>query len=99
TDELGAPALTRLDESTLRHLSETGAGIYARAGDVAALDAELRAPTVPPEPDPLDAPPAWAAYDIPFALGALALAFVFLESLIGLTLPRRSEAFRPREAT
>ncbi|MGD2045445.1 MAG: VWA domain-containing protein [Gemmatimonadota bacterium] len=99
TDELGAPALTRLDESTLRHLSETGAGIYARAGDVAALDAELQAPTVPPEPDPLDAPPAWAAYDIPFALGALALAFVFLESLIGLTLPRRSEAFRPREAT
>lgn len=99
TDERGTPALTRLDESTLRHLTDDGDGIYAPAGDLAVLDAELQSPTLPPDPDPLDAPPAWAAYDLPFLLGVLALALVFLESLIGVTLPGRSRAFKPREAT
>jgi Ca-activated chloride channel family protein len=99
TDERGVPALTQLDEATLRRLTEPGNGIYARAGDLAALDGDLQAPTVAPDPNPLDAPPAWAAYDLPFMLGALALALVLLESLIGLTLPGRSRALRPREAT
>lgn len=100
TDANGVPALTRLDEPTLRRLVSAESGTYVRADDVSRLDEELRRPTVPPDPDPTDAPPAWAAYDLPFLLGSLALAFVFLESLIGVTLPgRRPAPFRPREAT
>lgn len=103
TDASGAPGRARLDESALRSLTSEGGGLYAHAessGALAALDADLRAPTVPPDPAPTDAPPAWAAYDLPFVLGSLALALVFLESLIGVTLPRVSpRRARPREAT
>jgi len=100
-DARGAPGVTRLDESTLRELAGAGGGRYAHAdnqGDLASLDAVLQAPTVPPDPDPADAPPAWAAYDLPFILGSIALACVFLESLIGLALPRL-RSVRTREAT
>lgn len=90
-DASGAPGLSQLNESTLRRLSSGGGGRYTRASDsdgLAALEAELRAPTTPPDPDPASAPPAWAAYDLPFVLGTVALACVLLESLIGLALPR-----------
>jgi hypothetical protein len=53
---------------------------------------------VAPQPDVPDAPPPWAAYDLPFLLGAVALAFVFLESLFDVTLPRL-RSMRTREAT
>lgn len=100
TDANGVPALTSLDESTLRHLASAAGGIYAPAGDLSRLEEELGRPTVPPEPTATDAPPAWAAYDLPFLLGSLALVLVFLESLIGVTLPRRRRpaAVQAREA-
>jgi hypothetical protein len=100
-DASGAPGVTRLDESALRALAAAGGGLYAYeedAGSMRTLDQELLAPTVPPDPDPVDAPPPWAAYDLPFLLGAFALACVFLESLIGMTLPRL-RSVRTREAT
>lgn len=99
-DANGAPGRSRLNETTLRRLASEGDGRYALAGspDLAALSAELREPTVPPEPDPESAPPAWAAYDLPFLLGGLALGLVLLESLFDVRLPRLL-AVRAREAT
>jgi hypothetical protein len=66
--------------------------------DLEGLDAELRAPTVPPTVDPVDPPASWTAYDIPFLLGQLALALILLESLLDVRLPR-VRAVRTREAT
>ena len=98
-DATGAPGLSRLDDARLRRVA--AGGLYAPSGspdDLGALRAELREPTEPPAPDPADAPPAWAAYDLPFVLGVVALVCVFLESLIGMALPRLTSV-RTREAT
>jgi len=100
-DDRGVPGRSSLSEGTLRRIVSGGGGRYANAGsvqDLEALDAELRSPTVAPDPDPADAPPTWAAYDIPFLLGTFALALVLLESLLDVTLPRLT-SFRTREAT
>ncbi len=101
TDARGAAGVTRIDEAALRRLASEGGGLYAHAeeqADMSDLRAELRTPPQAPDPDPTDAPPAWAAYDLRFLLGALGLACVLLESLIGLTLPRLVPV-RAREAT
>jgi Ca-activated chloride channel family protein len=99
-DANGAPGRSRLNDGVLRRLASEG-GRYAYAeseDDMQVVDAELSAPTVAPQPDVPDAPPPWAAYDLPFLLGAVALAFVFLESLFDVTLPRL-RSMRTREAT
>ena len=100
-DDNGAPGQSRLNESTLARIASDGSGRYANAANVEDLEAlysELRAPTEAPERDPADSAPAWAGYDIPFLLGTFALAFVFLESLLDVTVPR-IVSFRTREAT
>lgn len=100
-DARGAPGRTRLDEAALRRLTSEADGRYARAERPAELDAlgsVLAEPTMAAGPEASDAPPAWAAYDLPVLLGALALGLVLLESLLDVTLPRRS-SLRAREAT
>jgi len=100
-DASGRPGRSSLDPSRLQRLAAGGDGRYANAEvvqDLDALGAELRAPTVPPEAAPSDAAPAWAGYDLPFLLGALALALIALESLFDVTLPRLVW-LRTREAT
>jgi len=102
TDARGRPASSSLDEAVLRRIAAEGGGRYVYSenlADLEALGAELAAPTVAPDADePSAAAPAWAAYDIPFLLGTLALAFVLLESLFDVRLPRL-RAVRAREAT
>jgi Ca-activated chloride channel family protein len=98
-DASGAPGLSQMNESRLQRLA--AGGLYARSGgpeDLAALRADLREPTEPPSLELEDARPAWASYDLPFILGAVALACIFLESLIGMALPRFA-SLRTREAT
>jgi len=100
-DARGRPGRSVLETSVLRQLADDGGGRYAYAenpGDLEALDAELRAPTVAPEAEPTESPPQWAAYDLPFALGSVALVFVLLESLFDVRLPSVRRA-RTREAT
>jgi Ca-activated chloride channel family protein len=100
-DANGQPGLSRLNSSIMGRIASEGGGRYANAQsleDVEGLGAELRAPTVPPEPDPNGSAPAWAGYDLPFLLGAAALALIFLESLFDVTVPRLV-SFRAREAT
>jgi Ca-activated chloride channel family protein len=100
-DANGQPALSRLNSSILGRIASEGGGRYVNGEsleDLDALDADLRRPTVPPEPDPDDSTPAWASYDLPFLLGALALALILLESLFDVTVPRLV-SFRAREAT
>jgi len=100
-DGNGQPGVTRLNETALERLASEGSGLYANAstGDgLDALHADLLEPTVAPEVDPVDMPPPWARYDLPYVLGVFALALVFLESLIDVTLPRLTFA-RTREAT
>jgi Ca-activated chloride channel family protein len=100
-DGNGQPGVTRLNEAALERLASEGSGLYANATTGDGLDAvhsELQEPTVAPPVDPVDQPPPWARYDLPYVLGVFALALVFLESLIDVTLPRLTFA-RTREAT
>jgi Ca-activated chloride channel family protein len=96
----GEPAASRLRESLLRRVADTGGGAYARAGaepDEQAMYVALA--DTGPAPDPVRnaSAPVWARYDLPFVLGALALALVALESLLGMSLPALRVA-RAREA-
>jgi Ca-activated chloride channel family protein len=100
-DANGQPGVTRLNEGVLERLASEGSGLYANAstGDgLDALHADLLEPTVAPEVQPADLPPPWARHDLAYVLGLFALALVFLESLIDVTLPRLTFV-RAREAT
>jgi Ca-activated chloride channel family protein len=99
-DARGVPGRSRLREPLLQQVATDGGGAYAHTG----VDGDLRALHVAladtgPEPEAVvDATqPAWARYDLPFLLGAFALALVTLESLLTVSLPVL-RAMRPREA-
>jgi hypothetical protein len=75
----------------LQEIAEGAEGRYAHvdvAADVVTLQAALA--DLGPEAEPVAsaAAPGWARYDVPFVLGAVALALVVLESLLGMSLPR-----------
>ena len=89
-DARGAPGTSRLREPVLRQMAGGGGGAYAHAtaqADVQAMRIALADTGPAPEPVADLSTPMWARYDLPFLLGALALALVFLESLVGMSLP------------
>ncbi len=98
-DARGRPGRSRLREPLLRQIASDGGGAYAHGAeepDVGALRVALA--DTGPEPEPtLEAAPSWAQYDVPFVLGAAALALILLESLLGMSLPV-VRAVRAREA-
>jgi hypothetical protein len=84
----------------LRDVARGGNGRYASAdvlGELRAVQADLGDPGPEPVLEPDSTRPVWAHYDLPFLLGALALALVLLESLLGMRLPRL-RSLRAREA-
>ena len=90
-DANGRPGASRLREPLLQEIAEGAEGRYAHvdvAADVVTLQAALA--DLGPETEPVAsaAAPSWARYDVPFVLGAVALALVVLESLLGMSLPR-----------
>lgn len=100
-DARGAPGSSRLHEPLLRQVAADGGGAYAHAAAGSDLDAvrSALADTGPAPERAVDvSAPAWARYDLPFVLGAAALALVVLESLVGLSLPVLRMA-RTREAS
>jgi Ca-activated chloride channel family protein len=99
TDAAGARAISRMREPVLQDLASAGGGLYAHAddaGDIAAIRDAISAPPLPVTTPGEEAPPPWARYDLPFALGVAALVLVLLESLLDASLPRVIPA-RPRE--
>jgi Ca-activated chloride channel homolog len=89
-DAGGRPGTSRLREPVLRQVAAAGGGSYAHAtapADVQAMQVALADTGPAPEPVVDASAPAWARYDLPFLLGALALTLVFLESLVGMSLP------------
>jgi Ca-activated chloride channel family protein len=94
-DESGVRAVSHLETARLREIAASGGGTYVDGNDVSGL-AELGSSLRDPGPGPdLDAPealPFWVRHDVVLALGAVALSFVFLESLLdalSLGLPSR----------
>lgn len=88
-DASGRPGATRLREDLLREVAATGGGRYAHVEVPAEVSAvQMALADLGPEPEPVTDAPAWASYDVPFVLGALALALVVLDSLLGISLPR-----------
>lgn len=102
-DASGAPAISHFDASVLRRIATDGGGGYAYGRsptDVVRLAAELDSPRLDDEPAAAQREPLWARYDLQFLLGAVALALVLLESLLGFTIaPFRFRALRTREAS
>ena len=100
-DARGAPGRSRLREPLLRRVATDGGGAYAHAtaeADLGSMRVALADTGPLPEPVVDTSAPAWTRYDIPFVLAALALALVFLESLVGMSLPVLRIA-RVREAS
>jgi hypothetical protein len=101
-DQRGVPGTSRLREPLLRSIATDGGGAYAHSGSAADLESMRRAlADVGPAPEPVvdRSVPVWARYDLPFLLGAFALALVLLESMLGMRLPVVRHAPRAREAT
>lgn len=89
-DAGGRPGTSRLREPVLTQVAAAGGGTYAHAtaqADVQAMRVALANTGPAPAPVVDESTPMWARYDLPFLLGALALALVFLESLVGMSLP------------
>ena len=100
-DARGAPGRSRLREPLLRQVATGDQGAYAHVDattDLAAMHVALADTGPAPEPVVDASTPMWARYDLPFVLGALALALVALESLVGMSLPVVHVA-RAREAS
>jgi hypothetical protein len=94
-DQAGVRAVSHLEEGRLRELAGAGGGTYVDGNDVSGLGelgGVLRDPGTPAETTEPEAIPFWVQHDLVLALGAVALSFVFLESLLDaltLGLPAR----------
>jgi Ca-activated chloride channel family protein len=100
-DARGVRAVSRLQGARLREVAGWGGGTYVDANDVSGLTrlrSALRDPGTSARVDAAEALPFWVRHDLVLSLGAVALAFVFLESLLDaltIGLPsRRKGAFR-----